>query len=214
MTKIFIETSTKNNEYNFIKSIIKFYCNKVENKDYEIILTGGKDKLINFKNQFLDHEDSTEKNLVIFDSDFLRDRQGKLVQNGGFIARKQYLESIINTFNSSNKTSLFLFPNNNDDGAFEDLLEKIVVNSHYRIITHYKAYEMNISQYKDSTGNPLYTAPNEKERIYAYASAVKIRNHQEETNFRKGDWNFDDLSIWDLNNNYIVSLKNFLIKNL
>lgn len=207
MTNIFLETGSANNEYIFIKSLVSFFCGKNLNVDYRIITVGGKDNLHNYKNQFLDHENTSEKNMIIFDADFpLSDKN----DNGGFQKRSSFLKSKLASFSTDNPTELFLFPNNHDDGAFENLLENIVQPEHKCIIDFFKEYEENLSSCKDEDGNCKYNCPDQKARVYAYASAVKKRTQKEYDAFKKGDWSFTDEQYWNLNSDYLKPLKNFL----
>ena len=207
MTKVFIETGSKNNEYFFIKDLISHYCGKKEGFDYIIITVGGKDNLDSQKNQFFDHEDKTEKNLVIFDADF-----PSTDDTGGYENRSSFILKKIREWGAGDKTSLFLFPNNKDNGAFENLLEKIVQPEHNCILEYFKEYEQKLESCKDSEGLCKYNTPDQKARIYAYAVAVKKRSNTENESFKKGNWSFLDSKYWNLESDYIRPLKDFLIK--
>jgi len=208
MTKIFLETSSKNNEFIFIADLIFHFCHKVEGKDYIIITTGGKSKLDSQRNLFFDHEDKSEKNVVIFDADFPLSEKN---DNGGYEHRSKFLSEKIKSWNIEIPTEIFLFPNNHDDGIFENLLEKIVQPEHLCILNYFKEYEDKLNSHKDKSGECKYNSPDQKARIYAYASAVKKRSNKEYEFFKRGDWSFLDSRYWDLNCDYMKPLKNFLI---
>ena len=56
--------------------------------------------------------------------------------DGGFEKRKEFLLEIKERL--SLDFELFLYPNNQDDGIFENLLERIVNPKHKRIIGYFK----------------------------------------------------------------------------
>lgn len=62
MTNIFIESGSKtSNEYIFIKTVVKRYTGKEEDKDYTIVTVGGKNNLETYHQKFLDQKQSNEK---------------------------------------------------------------------------------------------------------------------------------------------------------
>ena len=71
---------------------------------------------------------------------------------------------------------LFLYPNNNDDGIFENLLERIVNVNHKRVIDYFKEYEQKLAVCKNADGSFPYEIPDQKARMYAYISAFR-RSH-------------------------------------
>lgn len=199
MTKIFLETSSKYaNEYVFIDMLI----NDILKKDkglYEIITVGGKDNLKNYMNKFHEYENDTKNNIVLFDADT---RQN----HGGFENRKKELTKILRCMNV--QFELFLFPNNQDDGMFETLLENIVNSKHKRILDCFTCYEKCLEQYNSS--NMVYQTPDQKAKIYAYISAFKKSNKRKENLKNKGQWHFECPEYWDLQNEYLYPLKSFL----
>ena len=207
MTNIFIETGAKNNEYIFIESLISYFCQKKNDIDYRIIGVGGKDNLKEFRNLFSDHESATERNTIIFDADV---SSSSKKESGGFQNRFSDLRETVDLFKAINPTEIFLFPNNHDDGVFEDLLERIVRDEHRCILDYFKEYEEKLASCTDEYGNCKYNCPDKKAEIYAYASAVKKRSNKEFEAFKRGDWSFCDDRYWDLSCEYMRPLKVFL----
>lgn len=140
MIYIYLETETPTekkftNEADFIKTFIEVVFSKEYNKDFVIIGFNGYKNLEKQYNKLKEHEENDYKNLVIFDSDFP-------VTGGGFSTRKQYLEDLKEKFKI--EFELFLYPNNKDDGIFENLLEQIVNQKHQEVIEYFKEYESKL----------------------------------------------------------------------
>jgi len=206
MTNVFIESGASNsNEYNFLKLLIEQCTGKKEKDDYVLITVGGKDNLEKNKSKFSDHTGDEEKNLVIFDADTPEN-------NGGFEQRKKDLTDKLRSMNI--QFELFLFPNNKDDGMFEHLLERIINPKHKRILDCFRMYERCLEQYKNDAGICMYQTPDEKARIYAYISAFKRSNSENERMKNNGFWNFSNPEYWDLQTQYLNPLIDFLQKNL
>ncbi len=69
----------------------------------------------NVKPDIKKNEEDGGVNLIIFDADTIHNE-------GGFDKRKQEIQDKI----SGSACEIFLFPNNGDDGALEDLLENVI----------------------------------------------------------------------------------------
>lgn len=206
MTNVFIESGSKNsNEYNFLKTLIEQCTGKKEKDDYILVTVGGKDNLEKNKLKFSDHTGDEEKNLVVFDAD--------MPENGGeFQQRKEDLNSKLKSMNVQFK--LFLFPNNEDDGMFEHLLERIINLEHKCILKCFGEYEKCLNQYKNDTGDCIYQTPDQKAKIYTYVSAFKRSNRKNEQMKNNGFWDFTNSEYWNLQAPYLDPLKDFLQKNL
>ena len=148
------------------------------------------------------HSDKREKNVVIVDADFPSNE-------GGFASRRKFItdtakeEDLLFDF--------FLFPNNADDGIFENLLESIArKDKHNLFFGCYDDYEHCVKSQKDSNGNPVYQVPNLKGKLHTYINAVPM-----DKKYRKllggGDWQFENGDYWDLDNVYLNPLKTFLM---
>lgn len=197
MNKVFIETSGSNtNEAQFIQAVIK----SLSLNDPEIVCVGGYTNLQKHKNKFMEREDDSEKNLVIFDADYP-------CTGGGFAARKQWLEQEKNKMNI--QFELFLFPNNHDDGIFETLLQRIVNPQYSDLLSYFEEYEQKIKDFDARLGGNVFETPDEKAKIYSYISAFK-RTREEKELFKKHDWGFTNREYWNLDSAELEPLKDFL----
>jgi len=199
MTYIFVESST-DDKY-FIEAIIK-YLNLDINKFY-FISTNGYTNLNLVKQEFDKANDLNYKTFVIFDADYNE-------TSGGYTKRKKYLNDKKKELNI--EFDLFLFPNNNDDGTLEDLLEKIVNPKHKGIIDCFENYENCLKKYKDNNGSFLYRSPIQKSKIFAYIDAFKKTKKQEEE-YKKNHTLYLNSEYWKLNSEYLKPLLSFINKN-
>lgn len=206
---IFVETGIptvkKNNkqytnEWHFIQQYIKHLCNTLSDESIDIIDVGGKDKLAFFDNQMRDFAMNGEKNLVIFDCD-------SIATGGGLKKRQDDFEALKNSANID--FDYFLFPNNQDEGAFEDLLLQIINPKHQGIMDCFSRYEQCVGGQNEAMGGNCYEMPNIKAKIYTYITAFK-RSKRDADIVKSGDWNFYNDEYWDLNHSYLLPLKSFL----
>ena len=133
------------------------------------------------------------KVIIIFDAD-------SLGNNGGYYTRREEIEKILD----ENKTQaeLFLFPNNDEDGDFETLLEHLMQKTkHAKMLDCYTDYE-------NCLGND-YVHPNLKGKIFTYISAMKMTNSKRRK-LGNGEWMFDNAEYWNLESDYLKPLKDFL----
>lgn len=133
------------------------------------------------------------KVIIIFDAD-------SLGNNGGYETRKKEIEEVLGENNA--QAELFLFPNNEEDGDFETLLEHLIQKEkHAQMLDCYADYETCL-------GND-YVHPNLKGKIFTYISAMKMSSSK----CRKlgnGEWMFDNAEYWSLESDYLKPLKAFL----
>ncbi len=200
---IFIESAApqkrgKTNEQYFIEQYVEHLDSGAQIK---CVGLGGKDKLINFANLIEQNTKKGEKNLVIFDCD-------SPGNNGGISQRKAWIEKLKKDNNL--EFDYFFFPNNKDDGAFEDLLLHIINTEHKCIIDCFECFEHCISTHNSAQ---MYEMPNMKAKMYTYMETFKLSRDEREK-FKKGDWFFNDKRFWDLDNPYLNPLKEFILKNL
>jgi len=204
---IFIETSIseakKNagfftNEYHFVNDYLHHIMPSIEQKDYTITDVGGKDKLSFFANQMKQNQRLGELNLVIFDSDFSSN-------GGGFKRRREEILALKEQLGI--EFELFLFPNNHEEGAFEELLLKIINQKHQCLLDCFKGYEMCIGNYDKEK---KYERPNTKAKIYSYISTFK-RSRSQKEKFKAGNWDFLNQEYWNLDVEYLMPLKNFFL---
>lgn len=192
---IFIESDKETtNEGHFVRHMATLvYAGN--SKEIEIVGTGGYTNLDQFAVQMQRNTDNGIKNLVIFDADFPKE--------GGFEKRQAELLNL----KEKEKVDfeLFLFPNNQDDGTFEHLLEHLATEEHKGLLECFEGYESCIR----GRNNPKYVSPDQKAKMYAYVSTQK-KNSKETTEFKKGNWYFDRAGWWNLEVDYLKPLQDFL----
>jgi len=195
MATIIIEDHKDGKDANFIRTLIKsiFSEKKIE---YQIESSGGFHNLPQLINLFKQNDDEGNKNIIIFDTDTKRNYVG-------YSNRKKYIEDVLTGMKVHYK--LFLLPNNNNEGTFETLYEKI--------IKCFESYESCLSINKVD-GQNLYNVPDQKTKIYAYISSQKMSNKKYEAFKNKHNWQFENPEYWDIENSYLDPLKEFLKANL
>lgn len=197
MNKIFIESAKENsNEAYFIETLVS----SLSLGNTELVYVGGYTNLDSHTNKFLEHEDDSEKNLVIFDADYP-------ATGGGFEARKRWLEEKKKALGI--QFEFFLFPNNQDDGMFETLLQRMVNPKYEKLLSYFKEYEKKVEYFNESLGGNVFETPDEKARIYSYISAFK-RSRKAKEDFKGGQWDFGNQEYWNLASTALEPLKDFL----
>lgn len=133
------------------------------------------------------------KVVIIFDAD-------SLGNNGGYETRKKEIEEVLGENNA--QAELFLFPNNEEDGDFETLLEHLIQKEkHIQMLDCYADYETCL-------GND-YVHPNLKGKIFTYISAMRMSSSKRRK-LGNGEWMFDNAEYWSLESDYLKPLKAFL----
>lgn len=207
MINIFVEgtNSKKSQDHSLIKFMIDSKIPElVINQNYKIINVGGWTNLSKVDNLFKENTDSGGLNLVIFDADSEDNDGGFEVRREELLAKKAELNI---------EFELFLFPNNNQNGDLELLLEKILHENHEVLLTCFEEYENCISNPKDEDGNSIYKAPIRKSKIYSCIDAIPKSKKQREE-FHKGNWFFGNNEIWNFENPYLNPLFEFLDEHL
>lgn len=198
---IFIETTTNKNskdtatnEERFIRHIVNLLHPEIEK--IEISGTGGYTNLVVHQNTMQRNTADGGKNLVVFDADFA-------ATNGGLEKRR---EELLNKKKELDVDfELFLFPNNQEDGTFEHLLEHLTTEKHKGLLECFEGYEMCIG----GKNNKAYVTPDQKAKMYAYISALR-KTQKETAAFKNGDWFFDRTELWNFDAEYLKPLKEFL----
>ncbi len=167
----------------------------------EIVPTGGYTKLNEetVSNRFLANTDSGGINLLIFDAD-------SQTNEGGFAIRKQYLESRKSALEIN--FEMFLFPNNQDDGDFENLLEKIINPENQFILNCFDAYTSCLESSNHKSID--LRLPPTKSKIYAYWEIMPMSRSQWEKFKNKKERFYSNTNFFDLAHSYLNPLKAFL----
>lgn len=197
MTRIFIESKHDNTtESVFIRTLLEEIG--IDNTQYEIIHVDGKDNLSKTQNLFIDNTLSGGRNIIIFDADTKETQAGFL----------STMDKIKRTFPSDVIIDdIFLFPNNNDDGIFENLLEEIMQKERHKVFLDC------FSDYEHCLGDQ-YLTPDLKGKLHTYMSAQKQLSNTQRRRLGSGQWLFSDNRFWNLNSEYLIPLKKFLLNNI
>jgi hypothetical protein len=144
-------------------------------------------------------------NLFILDSD-----------NDDIKSRKEEIQDILTSFNA--QAQIFLYPNDKDNGTFEDLLRMMVWPKYAGFFECYKHLNHCISE-----SNTDFFTLDKKDEIYAYLSALLTKQERyQRADFlhftRKPSKNKPDAPsymqtrFWDIESPAIQPLKQFLQK--
>lgn len=205
MTKIFIEAEDKTTpEYNFLKALVELHF---PTKDVDFICIGGIGNLFNEtnRNQISQAREVGEQVLVLIDAD-------TVAKGSGFEKRKADMDKDMQALKLS--VPYFIYPNNNDDGDVETLMESAARRDLHQVFFDcFEDYERCVSGVKDKSGKPLYNTPNLKGKLHTYMNAQKLSNKLRRK-LGTGDWLFDNTNYWDLNAVALQPLKDFLTANL
>ena len=192
MTYIFLETGKPaTSEAVFIKTLIENLGYNISSNKVEFV--NGYKNLVNVIPTIKARCAEGGKVVIIFDAD-------SLWNNGGYETRKKYIEEVLGENNA--QAELFLFPNNEEDGDFETLLEHLIQKEkHTQMLDCYADYETCL-------GND-YVHPNLKGKIFTYISAMKMSSSKRRK-LGNGEWMFDNAEYWSLESDYLKPLKAFL----
>ena len=168
-----------------------------------IIHTGGYKKLADevILRQMQMSSDQGGMNLIIFDAD------------DDYKARWEELSSLKEQYGV--EFELFLFPNNQDAGALEDLLENIINSNNRPILDCWENYEEELRKLEipGRTPPPL-TTPAKKTKIYGYLEALLGESKKEKKMIKEKERNYKNASHWDLDAEYLERLKEFIGGNI
>ena len=168
-----------------------------------IIHTGGYKNLANevILRQMQMNTDQGGVNLVIFDAD------------DDYKTRWEELSSLKEQYGV--EFELFLFPNNQDAGALEDLLENIINPNNRPILDCWENYEEELRKLEipGRTPPPL-TTPAKKTKIYGYLEALLGESKKEKKMIKEIERNYENPLHWDLDAEYLERLKEFLNENM
>lgn len=194
MITIFLETGKNTtSEYHFVDDFVGKHLG-IDSSKYSIECVGGKDNLENVTPKFFDNTILGGKNLIIFDAD-------QPSNGGGYESRKDELKTKIKELGI--EANLFLFPNNHDNGMFEDLLLHIIQeDSHKTFFDCYNDYERCLGE--------KYEHPNLKGKVFTYISSMKSLTNKARKALGSGDWQFTNNEYWNLDDDYLKPLADFI----
>jgi hypothetical protein len=202
LVKIFVEGD---GDKKFIQDITKYCTNLI--LDTDIIIIGGWEKISSSKNEgeayrieFQKNNDMGGTNLVIFDSD------------DDFQSREETL--IQWSIKYSLSFELFLFPNNNDNGELESLLETIINPIHQGIFNCWTQYENCVARLAPTFRPQGYTLPARKSKIYSYLEALQGNTYSQKKLCKDPFRNYLEEEHWNLQSPNLRPLINFLRRNL
>ena len=205
MNKIFIEAKNKNTvESHFLQAIIDLF---LPEKEVEFIYMNGIGNLFSetILNQISLAKENNEQVLVLADADTIS-------KGYGYAKRQKEIEIGMQRYGI--QFSYFLYPNNQDDGDIEILIESAARHDlHSVFFDCFHDYEKCVSGAKDANGNPLYNTPNLKGKLHTYISSQQLTKKQRDK-LGSGNWLFDNKNYWYLDIETLQPLKNFLNNNL
>ena len=202
--KIFVEGIA---DVRFIQQYLKFELNIDLLPKVQLISVNGWDKISSLKKEGeairLEMQKNTDNggvNLVIFDAD------------KDFSLRQSDILKWKTTYKLN--FELFLFPNNSEMGALEDLLEKIINPANEPIFDCWKGYEKCIAtKFIEGRTFPL-TIPAKKTKIYGYLETLLGSSHSEKEKIKEKNRNYLDSNHWKLESESLNPLQEFLTRYL
>ena len=209
MVKIFIEGKNKNvPESEFVQAILNNIS--IPSDKYELVHVDGYKNLMDSVNTsnigiMRSNTDAGGKNIVLFDADTTKNNGGFQNRREELLARKEELHL---------EFDLFLWPNNNDDGDVEVLMESIAKRDLYSgFFDCFERYEHCLSRWKDKNDKPIYSTPNRKAKLYAYFHTIPISKTKKNL-FGHGIWKWEDKEIWNMESESLIPIKEFLLERL
>ena len=157
MINIYLESKNRSTpEYVFVNTLLHFM--NIDPDQFTIVPINGKDNLRNSRNQFLQNTAEGGINLIVFDADSPENL-------GGYNRRKAEIQNTLLEFGIDSE--IFLFPDNNNDGDFESLLETVARGDiHEPFFGCFNDYELCLGD--------RYVHPNRKGKLHAYITSMHM----------------------------------------
>lgn len=165
--------------------------------------TGGIEKLRREENiqAMRQNADQGGINLVIFDAD------------EEIVIRRQQLLEIKEQFDVEFES--FLLLNNNDAGALEDLLERIINLNNQPVMDCWQNYEDDLKTVRIPTKTPpTLTIPAKKTKIYAYLETLLGKSKSQKKLIKESERKYENVLHWNLDAEYLEPLKEYFLKNV
>lgn len=192
MKYVYIEAKNdKTPEYQFLAAVLRHYGIK----QVTIVPIDGWANLKNMSPKLHQNLLEGDKIAILFDADG--------AENGG--GNEKRMQAIHETLADIgiNDVSVFLWPNNQNDGDFETMLENIVrVDLHEIFFSCFHDYEVCVAK--------QYNTPNRKGKFHTFITAQKGLNKMQRNRIGSGYWLFDAPNLWNLDSDYLQPLKAFL----
>jgi hypothetical protein len=122
--------------------------------------------------------------------------------------------SKINLFAGKNNYGLlfglFLFPDNQNAGAFEGLLEKIIREDNRLIFDGFQGFEHGLQNNANNKTEKKLTVPAKETKIYAYIEVLPGETGKERKMIKDPKRDYKNKEHWDLDSEFLKPLKNFL----
>lgn len=188
MNKIFIEAKHDNtSEFRFLKTVLS---QSFQDREFAFIFMDGVDNLFSetILNQIRQAKDEGDNVLVVLDADFPSKGWG-FAERTQDVIKKMRLTGVNFPF--------FLYPNNQDDGDVECLMEALARKDiHAKWWDCFGDYEKCVKGIRDGNGNLMYNIPNRKAKLHTYISSQQLSNKQRDK-VGRGHWLFDNLKLAD-----------------
>ena len=178
--------------------------NVIKSLEIEFVSTGGWTNIEASLPKFQETTDAGGKNLVLFDADYVK-------THGGFPNR--FADITQKKAELNIQFELFLFPNNSDNGIFEDLLEEIVHENHRGVLECFHNYEQCIAVLNHANPTLHYNEPIQKSKIFAFMETVATSKEFQESK-KKSNWCYANSNYWNLSSTAILQLKEFLERHI
>lgn len=149
------------------------------------------------------------RNLLIFDADTVADHE-----HGGPTARREELQRLVGALPVT--PSIFLFPDDTQEGNLETLLLRLAHTDHAAITACLDQYDSCLLAHREvGTQEPLYYAPAPKRRVFAYVNALPLSPAERKRHEDQGGQKiFENPRWWDLTHPAIQPLRDFLDQHI
>ncbi|MHB9292266.1 hypothetical protein Holit_01362 [Hollandina sp. SP2] len=137
-------------------------------------------------------------NLVIFDADT------------DFNNRKLAIEKWKGNYKLA--FELFLLPDNQNAGALEDLLEKVILDNNQAIFGCWDGFENCLRDCASRSVGKALTIPAKKTKIYAYLEVLLGETKKEKEKIKERERDYKNKDHWNLDSEFLNPLKDFLSK--
>jgi len=191
--KIFVEGKS---DRQLIRACVETWFHR-NLSDSEIVMTGGWTKIAGeqVSNQMMTNEGI---NLFILDADkdceSRRKEITKLLQEKGL------------------PYQLFLFPNDKDNGAVEDLLMRMINPANQPILDCWDKYVQCLKTKSIEGRTEPLTIPAVKSQVYCYMETIYGETRKEKELIKDENRDFTNEQLWDLQSPNLLPLKEFLSK--